>query len=220
LTVSALKALRQPSSNSRVSVQFCYSRKGPPHAPAYDLPVAAPGSAKRYFENPVLPFLWIGRRPHEHQRLDDLPEGRAWLDEKHAWTRTPCLEELAKVSRHRPEIVGHKNSILLGGQRQNVRITNPLELRKVGGQKIRRGFPSQAPRDDCVTEAGIRQEADHQSALRRLRLTAGALQLLLQIGRRWVLLAKRILYTLTGRHVFVHLVLVSQVESDGPAQTL
>jgi hypothetical protein len=113
------------------------------------------------------------------------------------------------MSWHRPKILGHENSALLGGDRQNVKITNPLKLREVCGQEIDCGFPSQTPGDDCVTEACIRQEPDHQSALRRLRLTARARQLLFQIGRRWVLFAECILHTLAGRYVVVHLVLVS-----------
>jgi len=85
--------------------------------------------------------------------------------------------ELAKVFRHRLEIVGHKNAALLGGDRQNIRIRNSVKLRKVCGQEIDRGFPSQTPGHDCVMEAGIRQEADHSSASLRRPLTLRALQL-------------------------------------------
>jgi hypothetical protein len=46
---------------------------------------------------------------------------------------TPGLERPASrnspMSWHRPEIVGHKNSTLFGGDRQKLRIRNPLKLR-------------------------------------------------------------------------------------------
>jgi hypothetical protein len=77
------------------------------------------------------------------------------------------FKEVAEVLRHRPEVGEDENSILLCGERQDLGGRYSLQLSLARREKVHLWLATETPADDCVAETGIRQEADHSSALPR-----------------------------------------------------
>jgi len=80
------------------------------------------------------------------------------------------------MARHGLTIVGDKNSIPLGGEREDVGVGNSLQLCFVSGEKVHCWLVTPTTFDDRVVEVGVRQEANHPSALPRRHLPAHALE--------------------------------------------
>ena len=59
------------------------------------------------------------------------------------------------------KIVSDENATLRGGDRQHLRVTHTMQFRGMCREEVNRRFASCAAGDDRVTEAGVRQEADH-----------------------------------------------------------
>lgn len=114
--------------------------------------------------------------------------------------------------RHGAKVVSDEDATLGSGDRKYIAIADPMQLRSMCGEEVDRGFAPCAAGDDGVTEAGVRQKADH--ALSRLQLASRARELLFQISRSGMRLAERILLALSSRQVSVHLRAVSKVEGD------
>jgi hypothetical protein len=70
--------------------------------------------AKRERRDAVHPFLRIGRRPDEHQGVDCLCRGNILGNHQHAWAADTCLEEFGEMLRHRTDILGDQDAILVG----------------------------------------------------------------------------------------------------------
>lgn len=73
---------------------------------------------------------------------------RRLLHQEHAWARTIGLKKIRKVPRHGLEIVGDENSILLGGDSQDVWIGKPLQHRLARREEVHRRFSAQATSND------------------------------------------------------------------------
>ncbi len=124
------------------------------------------------------------------------------------------LKEATEVARHRPEIGSDKNLILLRGEGQHFRVRNSFQPRFMGRKKINSWLTTETPRDDCIVETGIRQEADHSLASPRDGLLPHTLKRLFDFGRRWMRVGESILLTLAFRNIRFHIFATSKVEGD------
>jgi hypothetical protein len=72
----------------------------------------------------IPPLLGFRRAPDQQKFIDGLPDGQALRHEDQTRTGAMDLEEISEVPGHGLEIVRHNDAVLLGCQRQHVRIRN------------------------------------------------------------------------------------------------
>ena len=89
-------------------------------------------------------------RPYQHQRINDISQGRPLLDEKDARTLAIRFKEVAEVARHRPEIGSDKNPILTRGEGQHLGVGNSFQCGLMGREKIDCRLTAETPGDDRI----------------------------------------------------------------------
>ena len=119
----------------------------------------------RNLHDPILPFVVVRSGPDQYERFNDLGQGRSLLYEEDTCALAIRLKEVTKVTRHRPEIRSDKNPVLTRGEGQNLGVGNSFQPGLMRRKKIDCRFTAETPGDDGIVETGIRQEADHPSAL-------------------------------------------------------
>jgi hypothetical protein len=159
-------------------------------------------------------------RPYQHQRINDISQGRPLLDEKDARTLAIRFKEVAEVARHRPEIGSDKNPILTRGEGQHLGVGNSFQCGLMGREKIDCRLTAETPGDDRIVETGIRQEADHPSTSPRNGLLPHTFKLHPDFGRCWMGSGESILFALAFHNVPFHIFLTSKIEGDRPINLL
>ncbi len=193
----------------------------------FELAVALAGAVRggswlrlRNLHDPILPFVGVGSRPYQHQRINDIRQGRPLLDEKHTRTLAIRFEEVAEVARHRPEIGSDKNSILTRCEGQHFGIGNSFQRGFMGRKKIDCRLTAKTPGDNRIVETGIRKEADHLSASPRNGLLPQTFKRHPDFGRCWMGSGVSIFFALSFHNVLFHILLTSKIEGDRPINLL
>lgn len=174
----------------------------------------------RNLHDSILPFAGIRSGPYQHERLNDIGQGRPLLDEKVARTLAIRFKKIAEVARHRPEIGSDQNPILMRGEGQHLGVGNPFQSGLMGRKRIDCRLTAETTSDDRIVETGIRQEADHPSASPRNGLLPHTLERHPDFRRRWMGSCESILIALAFRNVPFHIFLTSKIEGDCPINLL
>jgi hypothetical protein len=116
-------------------------------------------------QDSILPLVRVGSRPNQQQRLNYIRYRCMLLNQKHAGTGAAGLKELSEMSRHCLQIGSDQNPAFCGGEGQDLRVGNPLQVCVVGGEKIDGGSRRKQP----LTIASRRLASARKRIIRQLR---------------------------------------------------
>lgn len=119
--------------------------------------------SERYLRDTVGPFSRLCSGPNQKKAFNGGCRRSGLWDQNNSRAVTSSLQEGSEVTRHRANVLGHKDTALPGREAENFEISFSSKLCESGGLEIHRRLAAQAAGYDVMCRAGVREEPNHHS---------------------------------------------------------